>query len=130
MITTLSNSPRVPHLLNIANTAFNVLVEADARISKVVEALSISCLDTATDVTIVITKSGVDYILWNEVTIQPKKKPEMLTDGYPFHIRLDGTMKIRVKASIANQITAIAFTLDATPTQSTGGYGGSVAGGY
>lgn len=127
-ITTLSNSPRTTHLLNLADTAFNVLVDEGPKTIRVVESISISCGDTDTDVTIVVTKDGTDYYLFNTVKITAKSAPTYVI-GH--HIRLNATMKIRAKASVANKISIMAITLDAPPVQGgMAGMGGSVAGGY
>jgi hypothetical protein len=131
MITNITTSARTTNLLNIANAnTYNILVDGDAKTIKVLESLSISCGNTNTDVTIVITKGGTDYYLWNAVTLTANTVPKMLTPDYPHHLRLDSTMKLRIKASNANQITAIAITFDAPPVQAMSGGLGSVAGNY
>jgi len=135
MITNVTTAPRTTTALNIANAnTYNTLIDGDPKTVKVVESVSISCGNTNTDVTIVLTKGGTDYYLWNAVTLTANTIPKTLTNDYPHHLRLDNTMKLRIKASNANQITAIAVTFDQLPIQTApgmGGYaGGNVAGNY
>jgi hypothetical protein len=114
MIVTFSDGVRTPNRKNLDDTSFHTLVSCNnAKTRKLLETLTVSCGDTATNFTLVFTdENSVDYPIYNA---RPFAIGETLVEKLELPLAPD--QSFRVKASNANKITVIGVTLDAITVQ-------------
>lgn len=104
-------------------TSFSVLVDTSADEVKTIESVAVSCGGTATDFTLVYrTRGSNDFFICNAEPIAAHARI-LITD---FNLPLQKGAQLRVKASNANQIDAIAVTIDPTSKSSASTPAGAV----